>query len=77
MRTRIDCHNCQHTSEHDLAETALRTICPNCGAVLDLTRSAQSLPGLTDQEKALIGLAGGVVITLLLINLLGGNRKRR
>jgi phage FluMu protein Com len=74
---KINCRRCQQAWEQDVAETALRILCPKCGEVLDLTRSAQTIPGLTEQEKALIGLAGGVAIALLVINLLGGNKRRK
>ena len=77
MRKQINCQHCQHAWEQDVAETALRIFCPKCGEALDLTRWAQSVPGLTESERALIGLAGGVAIVLLLINLLGGNKRRK
>jgi predicted RNA-binding Zn-ribbon protein involved in translation (DUF1610 family) len=77
MREQINCQHCQHDWEQDVAETALRIFCPKCGEVLDLTRSAQSVPGLTEPERALIGLVGGVAIALLLINLLGGKKRRK
>lgn len=76
MSEKINCQHCNNAWEQDVAEIALRIFCPTCGKVLDFARSAQSVPGLTEQEKALIGLAGGVAIALILINLLGGNKRR-
>lgn len=76
MRKNIACPHCQRAWEQELAETLLRVACPQCGVVLDLTRAAEAQPGLSAQDRALIGLAGGIAIGLLLIKI-GGNRKRK
>jgi len=77
MRKNITCPNCQHAWEQELAETLLRIACPQCGVVLDLTRVAEAKPGLSRQDQALIGFAGGIAIGLLLLKIFGTQGKRR
>ena len=77
MRKTITCSNCHHAWEQDLAETLLRIGCPKCGVVLDLIRVANAKPGLSPKDQALIRFAGGVMIGLLLLTILGTKGRRK
>lgn len=77
MRKSITCPNCQHAWEQELAETLLRIGCPQCGIVLELVRAVAAKPGLSQQDQALIGFAGGIAIGLLLLKILDDKGKRK
>lgn len=77
MRKNIACPNCQHAWEQEMAETLLRIACPQCGVALDLVRAAAAEPGLSQQDQALIGFAGGIAIGLLLLKILPDKGKRK
>ncbi|HXQ33016.1 MAG TPA: hypothetical protein VN843_03220 [Anaerolineales bacterium] len=77
MRKNITCSNCHHAWEQELAERLLRIGCPQCGVVLDLIKVANAKPGLSPKDQALIRFAGGVMIGLLLLTILGTKGRRK
>lgn len=66
------CPNCSHPIGEVLFDAAMKATCPSCYTALTLVRNAQTLPGLTQDDKALLNVVGGIAIGVFLGKVLFG-----
>jgi len=72
MGSKYNCSNCSHPVAGELFDAAMRAVCPNCYASLQLVRTVESLPGLTEQDKAILNMVAALAVGVFIGKFLFG-----
>lgn len=72
MGSKYHCSNCSHPVAQEFFDAAMRAICPNCYVSLQLVKTVESLPGLTEQDKAILNIVAALAVGVFIGKFLVG-----
>jgi DNA-directed RNA polymerase subunit RPC12/RpoP len=72
MNTKHSCPNCSSAVSEELFDATMKAVCPNCYTALQLVKAAESVPGLSTQDKAFLNVVGGIAIGVFIGKLFFG-----